>query len=69
MNEQTQSKKGYKKRRKFKALLNNRGIEWSEPSPGHFRIGDIVYFYRAKKYQKNGKWHAFTSHEEFFKSL
>ena len=55
MNEQTQKKKGYKQRRKFKALLNNRGIEWSEPSPGHFRIGDIVYFYRAKMVGEVGK--------------
>ncbi len=58
-----------KKRRKFRALLNSRGIVWSEPSPGHFRIGDICYFYKAKKYRKGDSWVAFENHDQFIDSL
>lgn len=54
---------------RLEAMLRERGIEWTNPASGAYRIGDIVYFYKMRGYQKHHQWHVFKSHAEFLDSL
>jgi len=64
--EKAKNKQG---RKDFRAFLDERGIAYQEKTKGHYLIGDVVYFYKAMKYQKKGCWYSFNSHEEFLDSL
>ena len=50
-------------------MLKERGIEYTNPSSGTYRIGEVVYFYKMRGYQKHHQWHVFKSHAEFLDSL
>ena len=50
-------------------MLKDRGIEYTNPASGAYRIADVVYFYKMRGYQKHHQWHVFKSHAEFLDSL
>ena len=53
----------------LEGMLQERGIEYTNPASGAYRIGDVVYFYKMRGFQKHHQWHIFKSHKEFIDSL
>ena len=54
---------------RLEAMLEEHGIEYTNPASGAYRIGKIAYFYKMRGYQKNYQWRVFKSHKEFLDSL
>lgn len=49
-------------------LLRERGIEYTVPSPGCYKINGYVYHHYSKGYTKGG-WKYYDSHTAFLDSL
>jgi|GEM_PF-4896048 hypothetical protein len=56
-------------KRVLEQMLNAANVVYSNPASGAYRIGDIVYFYKKRGYQKGDNWFLFNSHREFLNSL
>lgn len=63
----TKKRKNAKKRKDLRRLLNESGVQFSEPTTGVFKVNGVTYYPKAKKYQKAGKWIGVTGVDEFIK--
>jgi hypothetical protein len=52
-------------KRRLEELLEERGIKYTNPSGGVYRIKGADYFYWAKGVPSGGAWHYFESHTAF----